>query len=609
MENLYNNIINKIKSFICSFSFSFVVSWKASKGRFSIRILLQIILALSPMANAYISRGIINLLAGSLSKKMEYNILLSQFIWLLFLFIIVGLAASMVNKFNETVSGIHQDLIGNYISRQMMKKTASLDIAYFDSPDFYNEIANAKRDSQSLQTLTWFTVSFINSFVQIILSAFILVKLHWVFPILLILLNIPYIVSEKRFTKYIYGWQRKRVPEERKMGYLQAIITDRGYAKDLRLFGLFDEMFDRYLALWEKWFGEKTSITYKRSLGAIICTSFPYFGVASASYYTGTRILKGLFSIGDFTFYLSLVTQLNSSVNNLVNNITKIYDNELRISNYRKFLDMKPNIIHNGKLKVEGVPFIEFKNVTFKYQNTDRYIVQNLSFSIYQGEKIALVGLNGAGKTTVVKLLLRFYEPVEGKITINGIDVRQYDIEEYRRIFGVVFQDFTNYAFTLRENIAISDLGAANNDTRIMAACDASGVSTMIKKWKNGLDSYVTKQFEEDGEVLSGGEGQKLAIARAFFRNSGLMVLDEPTASLDPESEHRIYEQFVQLCRGKSALFISHRLSSVTMADRILVLENGNILESGTHEELLRINGRYAYLFNLQAEKYIRKSS
>jgi ABC-type multidrug transport system fused ATPase/permease subunit len=282
-----------------------------------------------------------------------------------------------------------------------------------------------------------------------------------------------------------------------------------------------------------------------------------------------------------------------------------IYDNKLRINNYKRFLTWQPKIISNQGITLQNKnPYIEFINVSFKYPNTDSDILHNLNLTISPQEKIALVGLNGAGKSTIVKLLLRFYDPTEGQILIDGKDIREYDLVNIRKIFGVVFQDFSSYAFTVRENIGMSDYENLNDENRIKYAAEMSSAYEFIKNWEKGFDTYLTKQFEMDGHELSGGEWQKIALSRAFFKEASIMILDEPSSNLDPEAEYQVFEHFANLCKDKGAIFISHRLSTIVMTDRILVLENGKIIESGSHNELMKINGKYAYLFNLQAEKY-----
>lgn len=251
-----------------------------------------------------------------------------------------------------------------------------------------------------------------------------------------------------------------------------------------------------------------------------------------------------------------------------------------------------------------GNPKIEFKDVSFRYPSGDHDVLSHCSFTIEQGETVGLVGLNGCGKSTIVKLMCRFYDPSSGEILIDGVSNKEYDIVKLRELFGVLFQDYVRYSFSLRENVALSKLEKKDCDADILRACSQSRID-FIKDWENGIDENLTRRFDRNGKNLSGGQWQRISLARAFFRDAPIILLDEPSASLDPVAEHQIFEDFSKISESKSAVLISHRLSSITLADKILVLENGHIIEQGSHDDLLRRDGRYAYLFNLQASKYI----
>jgi ABC-type multidrug transport system fused ATPase/permease subunit len=396
-----------------------------------------------------------------------------------------------------------------------------------------------------------------------------------------------------------------RAPEERKLNYIQSIMTDRFYTKEVKLFNLFQPFFSRYKTIWKIWFTEKQSIIKRKCFWAIFTSILPRVGLLFLTLFVVFRIIRKLLTLGDFSYYTGLGGQFTGSIYILINSISQIYDNKLRINNYKRFLTWQPKILPNQGIMLQNKnPYIEFRDVSFKYPNTDTYTLQNLNFTISSRERIALVGLNGAGKSTMVKLLLRFYDPTEGQIIVDGRDLKEYELNNVRKIFGVVFQDFSNYAFTARENIGLSDYENIHDEKRVKYAAEMSSAFEFIKKWEKGFDTYLTKQFEMDGHELSGGEWQKMALARAFFKDASIMILDEPSSNLDPEAEYQVFQHFANLCKDRGAVFISHRLSSIVMTDRILVLENGKIIESGSHKELMNANGRYAYLFNLQAEKY-----
>jgi ATP-binding cassette subfamily B protein len=286
-------------------------------------------------------------------------------------------------------------------------------------------------------------------------------------------------------------------------------------------------------------------------------------------------------------------------------NINRFLVNNTRLNDLQDFINLKPEIEKNGSCLPAVNPRVEFRNVAFRYPNADQYVLKDCSFTIEPYEKIGLVGLNGAGKSTIIKLLFRFYDPEEGTILLDGIDLKKYDVYSVRKVFGVLFQDFVTYCLPLREIIALSDFKERYNEDRLHYACNVSGASEIIKDWDKGYDSVLGRYYSDDGKDLSIGQWQLVCLARAYFKESEFMILDEPSAALDPISENRIFQQLYQLSERKSSVTISHRLSNTIIADRILVLENGQVIEQGTHKELLKLNGKYAHLFNLQASKYI----
>jgi len=318
----------------------------------------------------------------------------------------------------------------------------------------------------------------------------------------------------------------------------------------------------------------------------------------------GINIINGRGSIGDFSFYSGIIGQLIASTFLIIFSISNISENKIRIRDFREFSGWTSSIENTSGLVLHSIDNICFCNVSFTYPGNENATIKNMSFEIDARERVALVGINGAGKTTLIKLLLRFYDVTEGSIKINNIDIKLYNQASIRRFFSVMFQDYANYAFTLRDNIAISDINTPHTDNKVIEACQKSGVDEIYKDWEKGLDSYIFKEFEMDGKVLSGGENQKVALGRTFYRDAEIIILDEPSSSLDPESEYKLFIKMLELCKDKGALLISHRLSNVIIADRIIVIENGELIEQGSHAELIKKNGRYATLYRYQAERY-----
>ena len=309
--------------------------------------------------------------------------------------------------------------------------------------------------------------------------------------------------------------------------------------------------------------------------------------------------------IGDLQYNLSMISRLRSQSQALINNVTDFLNNNARLIELQEFMDIAPQTEKSGTLTPSSNPKIEFCNVFFCYPNCEEYVLKDCSFTIEPHEKIGLIGLNGAGKSTIIKLMFRFYDPESGCILLDGVNLKEYDVYAVRKVFGVLFQDFVTYCLPLREIIALSDFEERFNDEKLKKACDISGVSEVIKDWERGYDSVLGRYYADDGKDLSGGQWQLVGLARAYFKGSEYMILDEPSAALDPISEDRIFEQLYYLSEGKTSVTISHRLSNTTLSDKILVIDDGHIVEQGSHFELLKQDGLYAKLFKLQAEKYV----
>jgi ATP-binding cassette subfamily B protein len=390
------------------------------------------------------------------------------------------------------------------------------------------------------------------------------------------------------------------------MQYLEQVLTVDSAAKEVKLFGLGDTLLKRYQDFFWSFYREDTTLALRRSRMSVL-----WGLVSSASFYVVYayivwRTLSGSISLGELTFYLTLCRQSQGSFQGLLGNINGLYENGLFLNNLFDFLAIEPRMQPTQNARRVVLPIqqgIEFRNVGFRYPGRDDWALRNVSLTIRPGEKIALVGANGAGKTTLIKLLTRLYDPAEGQILLDGIDLREYDLDNLRSHIGVIFQDFVRYQSTVRENIGFGQISALDDQARLVTAAERGGADEVVAALNDGYDAMLGRWFDK-GNELSGGQWQKIALGRAFMRDGAVLVLDEPTAALDAEREYEIFKRFRDLTEGKIALLISHRFSTVRMADRIAVLEGGTLLELGTHHELLSANGTYAHLFNLQAEGY-----
>lgn len=359
------------------------------------------------------------------------------------------------------------------------------------------------------------------------------------------------------------------------------------------------------MEIWENLFSKKRKITLRYTWILLVLSVLPEITVAVFLFLLGLSVIRGAYTIGDYSFLQGIMTQILGSMYMVVSSYTQLMDGKMRVQNYRRFLGFQSKIRKVGTLELNETPFwVEFKNVSFRYGDSMPWILRNISFSFHSRQKVALVGANGGGKTTIVKLLLRFYDPAEGQILINGIDIREYELDSVRRHFSTVFQDYSNYAFSVKESVSLSDVSQRDDVEKVRDALRRSGTDSFTDRFPKGLDTYLTRRYDERGEELSGGQWQKMAIARAFFREADIYILDEPSASLDAQSEDEVFQMFQTFYAGKGAVLISHRLSNAHLSDLILVLDQGTLAESGQHEELMAADGVYAHMYRLQAEKY-----
>ena len=589
--------MHKLGNLIRHFKTSIRISWKASPTMFSFRILYELVSVTIPIITSFITKNVINLLSseGNFTAFLQMIVALAVF----------QFATLALAKFSGYINTVHNESIANYIQIQISEKVSTLDISYFDDPAFYDEVQNATRDSRFLQSLTWVITSMIRGVTQLITCGIIMGKLFIWIPFMLFLLNLPSVFIDKHLKKKKYDWQRMRTENERKIHYMQTVLRSKAYAKDVRVFGTSEYFISRFKILWDEWFREKNKIDRHMLTMSYFAGAVPHLGNIFVLVYVGFSIINGTLTLGDFTYYRSMSTLFIAGINSFLMTFNNGYESEMRLTQYADFLKWEPKIDETGTRKISNIEKIEFKNVSFTYPNTNKPVLDNINFTIHDKEKIALIGVNGAGKSTLIKLLLRLYDPTDGEIIINGYNIKEYDVKMLRSLFGVVFQDYNKYSLAVRETVSITDLADKDNDERIKLACQNADIEISAENgFLNGFDTQLGRSFDKNGAVLSGGQWQKLAIAQAYFKQSGFMIMDEPNAALDPEAENRVFMNLNDLSRNKGAIIITHRMSSVIIADRIVLLDGGKVAEVGTHSELMALNGRYKQLFTTQASKY-----
>lgn len=575
------------------------ISFGTSKFYTIIRMGIQILKAVLPVAAVFILKIILDSLV-----LIDKTIAFSSFITFTLLYMVIQIFTQWMAKLDDYFRQIHEGLIENHITRILNEKASKIDISFFDSPTYYDRIQLLGSNIYAITQMLWNVVSLFSNIIGFITALIIMMQFNVLYTGIIIVSYIPIALCDQIYIKKIYNWQSANVGEQRKMNYVSNLIMQKIHSKNIRIFGLADYLVDIYTGLWKAWFSSRKIIVKKWSTITLLLSTVPEILTILVLVSIGTKIINGQNSIGDFSLYSGIMGQLVASVFVITYNISNIFENEIRIKDYKEFNSWVNKVEGTGRIELRHINGIIFDNVTFTYPGNDSPTLKNLNLKIDKKERIALVGINGAGKTTLIKLLLRFYDVSNGEILINNINIKEYTPESIRKCFTVMFQDYVNYAFTLRENIRISDIERPNKDDDILEACKKSGADQIYRKFENGLDSYIYKEFEESGIELSGGENQKIALGRTFYRNGEFIVLDEPSSSLDAESEYILFKKMFELCDGKGVILISHRLSNVVLADRILVIEEGEMIEQGTHSDLMKKNGRYATLFRYQSERY-----
>lgn len=519
----------------------------------------------------------------------------------------IGALGNVLGTASNICQQLLQEQVSNRIQLLVMRHANQLDLVFFERPKFYDLIQQVQREVafrpvQMVQT----AFGLIRGILTFLSLLALLVNLEWFIAAAALLSPIPAFISSAR-----YGWQgyqmmRWQSPLRRMMSYLTNILTTDSYNKELKLFTLGEFFVDRFQMLFKRYYTEQRGLVIRRYVAASAWSMLTVLTGGLTFLYVAYRTLLGSITVGGLTLYVQAADGVSQAFSGVLGGLQSMYEHQLYLTTLFELLDFEPMIRapeHPVPIRHPMQEGIEFRNVTYAYEGKDEPALKDVSFTIKRGETVAIVGHNGAGKTTLVKLVARLYDPQEGEILIDGRNVREYDPDELRNEFGVLFQDYVHYQFTARENIGIGRVERLDDKPAIVSAADRAGAATVIEGLPEGYDTVLGKWFD-GGVNLSGGEWQKVALGRAFMREAQVLILDEPSAALDAKAEYELFARLQQLAHGRTAIFISHRFSTVRRADRILVFEEGRLIEQGTHEELLAVGGRYAELFNLQASSY-----
>lgn len=592
----------------------FAQMWRTSPWLMGLSIALRLVVAIQPPLVLLLTKLIIDevvhqtglgvpgpelndwLASGRLSFLMA--LLAGEFV--------LVFARDAFNRAINVVDNILGESHSNAVSLELMEHAAKLDLKHFEQSEYQDRLERARRQASSRSTV----ISQVFGQAQAMITAIALAAGLFVYAPLLIgllaLALIPAVWGEFRFNRLAYWISHNRSPERRQLEYLRQIGASADSAKEIKLFGLGDFLSGRFKGLSDQILIENRNLSIKRALQTGLLASISTLTYYAAYAYIVWRTLHGEFSIGTLVFLSGSFSQLNGYLQQILIGFTQIAGQSLYLDDLFSFFEIKPTILDPKHPRPFPLPVkqgIVFENVGFRYPGSENWAVRNLSFTVPAGETLALVGENGAGKTTIVKLMTRLYDPDEGRITLDGIDLKEFATADLRTHIGVIFQDFLRYSFTASDNIGVGRIEVAGDRARIVSAAEQSLADPVIKKLPEGYDQMLGRTFLK-GQDLSGGEWQKIAIARAYMRNAEIIILDEPTAALDARAEAEVFTRFKNLAEGTTAVLISHRFSTVRMADRIVVLADGKVEEAGTHAELMANGGRYAELFELQAAGY-----
>ena len=592
-----------ISLFFSAIRYCISLSWRTSKYYTLARFASSLILSFLPFVSLFMSKQLLDILTDRIQESQYF---LSVIVLLLALSI-VGLFNVVISKASAYITNIHNDAMQHLIQMEIIKKSAGVDIDYFDLPDRMDILQAAKAGMVTLPNIVWNLTSGISSSISLASAFVLLAKESCLFAILITVLSLPYTIYTQKYAKSIYKWRLSHIVDNRNLSYIQNLAGSKSFAFDIRLFDICHYLVDRYKAIWVDLLSEEKSLLKRKTTILTITGILPQISVFLILVNVTKGIFKGVNSVGDYLLYSGLLASLTHNLANSIDAFSGIYEDKLKIESVRRFQETASSIPDDGKLILDNIGTIEFRNVYFRYPQSDVFAINNMSFRIKQGEHICIVGQNGSGKSTIIKLLLRFYDITDGEILINETDIKSYTLKSLRRNFSCLFQQYDVLSFSLRENIIISDINQDCKDSIVTDMLKKVGANNVLEKANYNLDIMLSRLLDSNGLELSGGECQKIALARTVYRACSVLVLDEPSAALDPLAEASLFSELHEIMNKKIGIFTTHRMNTVHLADRILLLENGMIAEDGSHQELMVRNGIYAKLYKLQAERYVQK--
>ena len=580
--------------------------WESSWAYTLVLGVITILQGLLPISRVWVGKFIVDSVIRAANSGGQIEDVKKALVWVGVEFALT-LAGHLVRHLGQFVQKVLGDLLTNQITAKVMQKAIDLDVAFYENSIFYDKLQKAQRESgYRPMTILNQILSIVQNLVSVSGMLALLFSFHPLIALLVILTTAPVVFTEVKYSRQQYMLIDHRVPEGRKQAYLHTVLTSNWHVKEIRLFQLGKHLLSRSLDIMKRFLEQNKSLAIRRNMASFLLNILSSLGFYGSYVYIVYEAILQHVTIGSMTMYVQAISRVQGNIQTILTTISRTYENSLFISDLFSFLALQPEIVPDPKLRPVPVNIkkgIEFRDVSFKYPGSDGFVLRDINLEIRAGENIALVGPNGSGKTTLVKLLTRLYDPTEGAILIEDTDIREFNVESLQERFGVIFQDYAKYNLTARENIGFGKIEELENVEKIMLSARKSEAHQFIEELSRGYETTLGRLFE-NGHELSIGQWQKIALARAFMRDAPILILDEPTAALDAETEYKVFKKFSELSDRKISILISHRFSTVRMADRIFILNNGRMIERGTHDELMELKGEYARFFNMQAEAY-----
>ncbi len=599
---------------------AFGLVWKAGPALTAVILVITFLEAFFPVAILWTTKLTIDRIAILMHEGVGAGDKGLRPLWILIGILgVLWVVNRGMESLRNTMTGLLRFKVENHVQSLIMQKCSTLDLAFFENPKNLDILENASRGAlMSAFTMVQMLFSLTRTFVTLGTFLTALFHLHWLTMTVVAFTTAPQMLSSSYFARRHWKMKTGQAEESRLRYYLSWLITQRETAKEVRSFGLSGYLLDRFKYFSQKFFKQERALEIRRETANLFLGLLGIAGTVGIWVYVALRAIGRTLTMGDVVFYTQAVQNCQGNLLSLFTQGGQLYEQTLFLGNLFALLDMKPAEIEGALRGPDGCPRrwgdrvppirikngIEFRDVSFRYPGSKNWVLRNVSFMMRPGESIALVGRNGAGKTTLVKLLARLYDPTEGEIWLDGHNLREFDLDLLRQGFGTIFQDYTRYFLTLRENIGFGDVQWVEDVPRVKKASGKAEAEEIAKRLPGGYETYLGRQFTGLGVDLSGGEWQKVALARAYMRDSPILILDEPTAALDAFAEYEIYKGFAEMTGGKIVVFISHRFSTVRMANHILVLKDGEVIEEGSHDALLTLDGLYASMFKTQADRY-----